>query len=415
MIAAMRVLFVHQNFPGQYLHLAPAMAARGHNVKAFTIQQHPVPKGVQIIKYTPQRGSSKNIHPWVTDIETKVIRGEAAAGVAMALRKQGYIPDLICAHAGWGEALFLKDVWPEARLLTIFELHYQTQGGDANFDPEFSVDDARNRMRLRMKNANSLLNLDVADHGVSATRFQWSTLPEIYRQRVSVIHEGVDTNAICPDANAQLALPSGQVLTKQDEVITFVGRNLEPYRGYHVFMRALPEILRRRPKAQVVIVGGDGVSYGKAAPEGTTWKQIFLDEVKDTLDMSRVHFLGMLSRDEFTRMLQVSSAHIYLTYPFVLSWSMIEAMSCGALVIGSSTAPVQEVLEDGRNGLLVDFFSRDEICAAIDRVMDHPDRMQALRDAARKTAVEGYDLQSICLPRQIALAEGVAAGKVPVF
>jgi glycosyltransferase involved in cell wall biosynthesis len=411
----MRVLFVHQNFPGQYLHLAPAMAARGHNVKAFTIQQHPVPKGVQVIKYTPQRGSSKNIHPWVTDIETKVIRGEAAAGVAMSLRKQGYIPDLICAHAGWGESLFLKDVWPEARLLTIFELHYQVQGGDASFDPEFSTDDARNRMRLRMKNANSLLNLDTADHGVSATRFQWSTLPEIYRPRVSVIHEGIDTTTICPDAGAQLALPSGQVLTRQDEVITFVGRNLEPYRGYHVFMRALPEILRRRPKAQVVIVGGDGVSYGKAAPEGSTWKQIFLDEVKDKLDMSRVHFLGMLPRDQFTRMLQVSSAHIYLTYPFVLSWSMIEAMSCGALVIGSSTAPVMEVLEDGRNGLLVDFFSRDEICNAIDRVMDHPDRMQVLRDAARRTAVAGYDLQAVCLPRQIALAEGVAAGKIPVF
>lgn len=414
MIAAMRVLFVHQNFPGQYLHLAPAMAARGHNVKAFTIQQHPVPKGVQVIKYTPQRGSSKNIHPWVTDIETKVIRGEAAAGVAMSLRKQGYIPDLICAHAGWGESLFLKDVWPESRLLTIFELHYRVQGGDANFDPEFSSDDARNRMRLRMKNANSLLNLDVADHGVSATRFQWSTLPEIYRSRVSVIHEGIDTNTICPDASAQFTLPSGQVLTREDEVITFVGRNLEPYRGYHVFMRTLPEILRRRPKAQVVIVGGDGVSYGKAAPEGTTWKQIFLDEVKDQLDMSRVHFPGMLPRDQFTRMLQVSSAHIYLTYPFVLSWSMIEAMSCGALVIGSSTAPVMEVLEDGRNGLLVDFFSRDEICNAIDRVMDHPDRMQALRDAARRTAVEGYDLQSVCLPRQIALAEGVATGKIPV-
>jgi len=413
MIAAMRVLFVHQNFPGQYLHLAPAMAARGHNVKAFTIQQHPAPKGVQVIKYTPQRGSSKNIHPWVTDIETKVIRGEAAAGVAMALRKQGYIPDLICAHAGWGECLFLKDVWPESKMLTLFELHYQVHGGDASFDPEFSSDDARNRMRLRMKNANSLLNLDVADHGVSATRFQWSTLPEIYRPRVSVIHEGIDTQTICPDAGAQLTLPSGQVLTRADEVITFVGRNLEPYRGYHVFMRALPEILRRRPKAQVVIVGGDGVSYGKAAPEGTTWKQIFFDEVKDQLDMSRVHFLGMLPRDQFTRMLQVSSAHIYLTYPFVLSWSMIEAMACGALVIGSSTAPVMEVLEDGRNGLLVDFFSREEICHAIDRVMEHPDRMQALRDAARRTAVEGYDLMSVCLPRQVALAEAVAAGKTP--
>jgi glycosyltransferase involved in cell wall biosynthesis len=409
----MRILFVHQNFPGQYLHLAPALAARGHNVKAFTIHAQPAPPGVQVIRYAPKRGSSKNIHPWVTDIETKVIRGEAAAGVAIALRKQGYVPDLICAHAGWGESLFLKDVWPEARMLTLFELHYQLYGGDANFDPEFSVDDPLNRMRLRMKNANSLVNLDAADHGVSATRFQWSTLPALYQHRVSVIHEGIDTNVICPNAQARLALPSGKVLTRADEVITFVGRNLEPYRGYHVFMRALPEILRRRPNAQVVIVGGDGVSYGKAAPEGTTWKQMFLDEVKDRLDMSRVHFPGMLSREQFTTMLQVSSAHVYLTYPFVLSWSMIEAMSCGAVVIGSSTAPVKEVIEDGRNGLLVDFFSRDEICSALDRVLDHPDRMQSIRDAARRTAVERYDMRTVCLPQQIALAEAVGAGKIP--
>lgn len=411
MISSMRILFVHQNFPGQYLHLAPAMAAKGHHVTALAIHQHPVPPGVQVIRYMPKRGSSKNIHPWVTDIETKVIRGEAAAGVALDMRKKGYIPDLICAHAGWGEALFLKDVWPEARLLSIMELHYVLQGGDANFDPEFSVDDPRNRMRLRLKNANSLLNLDIADRGVSATRFQWSTLPAIYQPHVSVVHEGVDTQKLQPDPEASIKLASGLVLGRKDEVITFVSRNLEPYRGYHGFMRALPEILRRRPNAHVLLIGGDGVSYGKAAPAGSTWKQIFLDEVKDRLDMARVHFIGQVPHDQFVRLLQVSSAHVYLTYPFVLSWSMLEAMSVGALVIGSATAPVMEVIEDGRNGLLVDFFSAEQLCTAIDRVLDNPDRMQALREEARKTVVQRYDLKTICLPQQIALAEDVAAGK----
>lgn len=407
----MKILFVHQNFPGQYLHLAPALARRGHIIHALAINEQPALPGVNVIRYRPKRGTSPNIHPWVSDVETKVIRGEAAAMVAMEMRRKGYVPDLICAHAGWGESLFLKDVWPQSRMLTIFELHYVIEGGDANFDPEFSKDDPRNRMRLRMKNANSLLNLDVADHGVSATKFQWSTLPEIYRSKVSVIHEGVDTEAICPNPDVSLTMPSGVMLTKRDEVITFVGRNLEPYRGYHRFMRALPEIQRRRPNAHVVIIGADGVSYGQAAPKGTTWRQIFLDEVKDRLDMSRVHFTGSLSRADFTRVLQLTSAHVYLTYPFVLSWSMIEAMSCGALVIGSSTSPVREVIEDGRNGLLVDFFSADELCAAIDRVFEHPDRLQALRDEARRTAVMNYDLKTVCLPRQVALAEKIGSGR----
>lgn len=404
----MKILFIHQNFPGQYLHLAPAMARRGHIVHAIGINKHPALPGVNVIHYAPKRGSTANIHPYAADIETKVIRGEAVARIAMEMRKKGYIPDLVCAHAGWGECLFVKDVWPETKLLSIFELHYVLQGGDANFDPEFATDDAANRMRLRMKNANSLLNLDVADHGVSATRFQWSTLPEIYRHKVSVIHEGIDTDAIRPDPGVRLKLPDGAALSKQDEVITFVGRNLEPYRGYHRFMRALPEIQRRRPNAQVVIIGAEGVSYGKAAPAGTSWKKIFFDEVKDRLDMSRVHFTGAVSRDDFTRLLQVTSAHVYLTYPFVLSWSMIEAMSCGALVIGSSTAPVMEVIEHGKNGLLVDFFSQEQLCDTIDRVFEHPDRFRELREAARRTAVAQYDLNRVCLPKQVALAERVA-------
>ena len=196
-------------------------------------------------------------------------------------------------------------------------------------------------------------------------------------------------------------------LGRDDEVITFVNRNLEPYRGWHVFARTLPEILRRRPKAQVLIVGGDEVSYGAKPKDGISFRQRYWEEVADRVDASRVHFLGKLPYAQFTRVLQVSGAHVYLTYPFVLSWSTLEAMSLGALVIGSRTPPVDEVIRDGENGLLVDFFDQKGIADAVDRVFEHPDRMQALRDAARRTAVERYDLKRVCLPRQLEIIEGL--------
>lgn len=410
----MRVLFVHQNFPAQYVHLAPALAARGDEVTALAIEgQKPIP-GVRIFRYKPQRGSSPNIHPWVTDIETKVIRGEAAAQAALKLKSRGYEPDVICAHPGWGEALFLKDVFPKARLLAFIEFWYKADGADFGFDPEFSEDGTTGRCRLRMKNANSLLNLDVADWCVSPTEWQRSTVPAFYQDRVSVIHDGIDTARIRPDPSASVKLAKrGVVLRPGDEVITFVNRNMEPYRGFHIFMRALPEILRRRPNAVVLIVGGDEVSYGKKLENGQTWRKKMLAEVGDQLDMQRVRFVGRISHDDFVSMLQVSAAHIYLTYPFVLSWSMLEAMAAGCLIIGSATPPVQEVIRDGENGLLVDFFSPQGLAETLDRALDSPQQMAALRQRARETVVARYDLQRYCLPRHVALVDAVADGRLP--
>ena len=203
------------------------------------------------------------------------------------------------------------------------------------------------------------------------------------------------------------------VLRPRDEVITFVNRQLEPYRGYHVFMRALPEILKRRPEAQVLIVGGNGVSYGRKPPEGKSWRTIFLDEVRDRIDMSRVHFLGQIPKPDFLSMLQVSSCHVYLTYPFVLSWSMLEAMANECLVIGSATPPVQEVIEDGRNGLLVDFHSPEQVATAVVRALARPEAYLPLREAARRSILDRYDLHSRCLPDLIRLIDTVAAGQRP--
>jgi glycosyltransferase involved in cell wall biosynthesis len=229
------------------------------------------------------------------------------------------------------------------------------------------------------------------------------------RARMTTLHEGIDCALVRPDRRAWLRLwRQDLILTQADEIITFVARNLEPYRGFHVFMRALPTILRRRPRAHVLIVGGDGVSYGNPPPPGTTFRELLLREVGDALDMGRVHFLGQVPYDVYLNVLQVSSAHIYLTYPFVLSWSFLEAMAAGCLVVASATAPVLEVLRDGENGLAVDFFATEMICDRIDEVLDHPDRMRALRRAARATVVGKFDFRTRTLPRWLRLLDKLA-------
>lgn len=401
----MNILFVHQNFPGQYKHLAPALTKRGHRVVALGIGDRKIP-GIEYFHYRPKRGTSDNTHPWVTDFEAKVIRAEACANACNELKRRSFKPDVICVHPGWGEALLLREVWPEAKQLHFVEFFYGSIGRDVGFDPEFPSPEFSGNCRLRIKNTNNLLNLFDMDHGISPTAWQRSTVPEQFREKIEVIHDGVDTDRLRPDASAvlQATNDSGETIrfTKADRVITFINRNLEPSRGYHQFMRAIPLIQKLDSEAHIVIIGGDGVSYG-AAPETGTWKTKYLDEVKDKIDLTRIHFLGKVPYDQFVSAMQISAAHIYLTYPFVLSWSMLEAMSLGAPIVGSRTPPVEEIIEDGVNGRLVDFFNPDEIArVAVDVANSANTEMLA---KARQTIVEQYDLSSICLPKQIELIE----------
>jgi glycosyltransferase involved in cell wall biosynthesis len=230
------------------------------------------------------------------------------------------------------------------------------------------------------------------------------------RDRIEVIFDGVDTEVMKPNPAAEVTLPNGRVIRAGDEVLTFINRNLEPYRGYHTFMRALPKVMAERPEAQVVIIGGDEVSYGRPAPDGKSWKELFLSEVRDSLDMERVHFMGKVPYATFVSLMQVSRVHAYLTYPFVLSWSMLEAMAAGCFVIGSRTAPVQELIEDGVNGRLVDFFDVPGWSDMIIKGLARPKRFVPLREAARKTIVDNYDLRTICLPRMVRFVEGFGPG-----
>ena len=412
----MKILFIHQNFPGQFKFLAPALAQQGHDVMAMTINPNHVPQwpGVTVVPYSITRSSTPHIHPWVSDFETKMIRAEACFRKALEIKTQGFAPHIIIAHHGWGESLFLKEVWPQAKLGIYCEFYYHPEGLDVGFDPEFPSTDPGDVCRVHMKNINNLLHFGAADAAISPTEFQASTFPEPFRQRITVVHDGIDTTTIAPnlDASLTLKMASGESMTlsRKEEVITFVNRNLEPMRGYHVFMRSLPKLLKERPKARVLIVGGTGSSYGAKPLDGKGWKEIFINEVRSKMSegqWSRVHFLGKLPYHHFITLLQLSRVHVYLTYPFVLSWSLLEAMSAWCSIVASDTPPLREVIRHDTNGRLVNFFDHQLLAHEIIALLDAPEERQRLGGNARKFAAENYDMQTVCLPKQLAWVNGL--------
>ena len=414
----MRILFVHQNFPGQYVHIIRRLAQQGqHQLVALGInhldRSRGIPDSLNHFRYRLDRGNTEGVHPLVVETETKVIRAEACARAAEQLKNKGFTPDLICAHPGWGEPLFLKAIWPDVPLLCYQEFFYNQQGFDSSFDPEFQDQlDWQAQAKLTMKNAYLHLTLEQADWNISPTHFQASSFPQHWRRKISVIHDGVDTRKALPNpAPSPLKLPDGTVLDHGQPIVTFVNRSLEPYRGCHTFFRAIPELQRLHPEARLVVVGNTkGVSYGAACPDGE-WRDQFLAEIEGQYDPSRVHFTGTLPYQQFIPLLQLSACHVYLTYPFVLSWSLLEAMACGCAVVGSDTAPVREVIRHGHNGLLVDFFSPGDLAMAVVELLNDPERAAAFGVAARRTVERTYELES-CVTRQLALMDLVASGGI---
>jgi len=408
----MQVLFVHQNFPGQYPHLARALLDRGDRVHAIGgPTARPLP-GVALHRYDPRpAGGIPECHPWVADLQTKSLRAEAVGKLLQKLLEGGLQPDVVVGHPGWGELLAVKDLLPTVPVLHQVEFVYQLSGGDTDFDPEFAQADWVSQTRLRLRRAPQLLALHDLDWGVAPTPWQASTVPAEYRQRLSVIHEGIDTTAIAPREGSVIALEkAGQRFRPGDPLVTFVARSLEPYRGFHVFMRALPRLLALRSDAHVIVVGDEGVSYGPPPAGGGSWKQRLLQELQGQLDLSRVHFVGRVPHPVLHDLFRVSACHVYLTYPFVLSWSLLEAMSCGAIVVASATPPVQDVIQAGRNGLLVDFFDSHALADTVAGVLADPPAHQHLGIAARRSVVDRFDLHSICLPQLLQLVDRLAGG-----
>lgn len=400
----MRVLFLHNNFPAQYLHLASALVRDPRHQVLFVTQNTDTElAGIQKLVFTPSRDAHESTHFYVRSYERAVLHGQAVFRVALKLKEIGFIPDVMCGHSGWGLTMFLKDAFPDVPLLCYFEWFTNARGSDIDFDlaDPLSLDDL---LRYRASNASMLVDLHSCDRGLSPTQWQLSQFPKEFQSKISVLHDGVDTNYFLPNPGYRLVLPDLD-LSQVDELITYVSRGMDLYRGFPQFIEAIAQVLAERPNCHVAIVAAERVAYGPARADGKSYKQWMLERVP--LDLSRVHFLGNLPYGLYKKVLQASSVHVYLTRPFVLSWSFMEAMASGCLIVASDTPPVREMMQDGVNGLLVDFFDVPAIARRITEALENQTELQPLRDRARATIVEQYALADL-LPRHIALLEEVA-------
>ena len=403
----MKTLFLHNNFPAQFGALGGYLAAEGWPVTFMTQRQGAKADGIDTVVYR-DREQPKDLrpHPFLAGTTKATVTGAAAAEVAEVLKtKRGYTPDVIVAHSGWGPGMFLKEVWPNVPYVGYFEWFYR---GDAD-DIAFVSGEARGvlgRARERMRNAPILTDLTAADAGLVPTRYQASQFPRLFRDRLTVMHDGIDTQIYAPGDPGEVCL-GGHAFRRGDEVVTYVARGMEPYRGFPEFMAALARVQKRRPELRAIVVGEDRTAYGRPLKDGKTYKEDALERLD--LDPSRVVFTGLLPRTEYLRVLQVSALHTYLTVPFVLSWSSMEAMSAGCLMLASDTAPVREVMADGQNAILVDHRDADALATAMEDALARREALAPLRAAARKTITDSYAARDVYPAKKVWLA-GLAAG-----
>jgi glycosyltransferase involved in cell wall biosynthesis len=382
-----KYLFVHQNYPGQYLHIVRHLAASGrHNVVFLSEPNANRIPGVRMVPYPRPTGAAAEAHVATREFDAAVRRAEVVAHTAANLKRLGFEPDIIIGHHGWGELLNLRDVWPDVPLLGYLEFYYNTHGVDVGFDPEFPIPDEE-FPRIRAKNAVNLLALNLGSSTQTPTKWQLSTYPDWARERITLLPEGVNLDLAMPNPQARRRnlVIAGTTIKPGEKLITYVSRDLEPYRGFHLMMRAIPHLLRARKDIRVVLVGADGISYGMPPAQGT-WREAMLAELGDGIDPKRVLFPGRIDYQVYLAMLQRSDAHVYLTYPFVASWSLREALAAGCVVIGSDTPTVREFVTHDQNGLLVSFFNPKGLADSVLRVLEDAPLARRLRENARHYA-----------------------------
>lgn len=403
----MKILLMHPNFPAQFLNLCLTLGPHSQfEIVYLTARKEGELPGVRKVYFESSRGPHPEMHPYLHSVESAVLQGQQAYKAALELKKTGFYPDIILGHSGWGSTLYMKDLFPRAALVGYFEWFYHAHGADMDFDPANPLG-VEGEMRARSINAPFLLDLAACDAGISPTRWQLQQFPKEFQQKIWRCHDGVQAERYVPSPGTKINFPDlGIDLREVEEVVTYVGRGMETYRGFPQFMQAMALVLERRPNCHVVIVGAERIAYGGKKPDGyASYKEWALKEVG--LDWSRVHFTGLLPRNRYLEVLQASSVHVYLTFPFVLSWSMLEAMSAGCLLVASDTPPVKEMLVDGANGLLVDFYNVRGIAARVEEALTSRQELTGMRAAARQTILDGYDWRKL-LPQQVAFLQQTA-------
>lgn len=393
----MNILFLHRNFPAQFRYLLHELSKDENNNIVFITNNMDSSRNmpnVTKVSYKIKREIPVDCHQYLRFVEESIIHGQSAAEAAIAVKEQGFNPDIIFGHT-WGQTLFMKDVFPDIPLLCYFEWFYNSKNSDVDFDGKIlNIDDIA---KLRIRNSHLLVDLYTCDYGITPTNFQKSQFPKEFHSKIKVLHDGVDTDFCKPDENAKFKVNEKLILTRKDEVVTYATRGMEAYRGFPEFMKAISILQKKRPNMQVVIAGEDRVCYGAQLAD-TTYKTLMLNTLD--LDLSRIHFVGNLPFNKYVNLLQISSAHVYLTYPFVVSWSLLDSMSCSCPIIASSTPPVKEFITDNYNGLLFDFYNIDEQVSKIEYALDNKSSKIELRNNARKTIVDSYALKDL-LPLHI--------------
>jgi glycosyltransferase involved in cell wall biosynthesis len=400
----MKILFVHHNMPGQYREMIQWLAAQKQHDLVFLTQKDPPPKikGVTTVRYKAHHKAEKDAYGLSKVWEDATGYGYGAARAMRKLKlEHNYTPDIILGHTGWGELLFTKDVWPDVPVIGFFEYFYNNDGGIVGFDPERPPSEESDFLN-RARNVVPLSSFDSVDLGVVPTHWQKNTYPSYFHKKFYCCHDGVRTDLLKADPDVEISLGRlDKPLTRDDEVFTFMARNLERARGFHVLMRALPQIQAERPNARVLIIGGNGSSYGKKSTHPGGLRGEMEEELGTRVDWSRVHFLGKVPYDTYQKVIQISRCHLYLTMPFVLSWSCIEAMSMGATMVATDVAPVREAITHGKTGLLIDFHDPSHLADQVVKVLANPEDYAHLGVAARKHAIKHYDFLTRCLPMHI--------------
>jgi len=393
-----RILFVHLNFPAQFRNLASFLGrSPGNEVVFLTMNENPgwnIP-GVRKAVFAPDggaipEGSALNSKFWETSR-----KAYGALRTAVELRRQGFVPDVICGHSGWGPTMYLCDVFPESAFVGYFEWFYDVMSADMQFSGVPLTLDAR--MEVRSNNIPILIDLQNCTRGICPTRWQLEQFPADFRSKISVIHDGVDTNYFSPDPGTKMVLP-GLDLSGATEIVTYATRGMEAYRGFPQFLEAAVEVVKQRPGCHVVIGGNDSSHYGPPPEPGKTWKEVLVERLQP--DPERIHFVGSLPYGHYRTLLRASAVHVYLTRPFVLSWSFLEALSCGCLVVAADTEPVREVAIDGHNALFTDMRSPGAIAGRIMEALENRSNLDGIRKQARQSVLDRYDVRKV-LPLQL--------------
>jgi len=408
-----RLLLIHQNFPGQFRQLAPHLEGLGHELVAIGSHQRPVALQGRLLRYEEPaklEGVPLGSQVWHDGLE----RAARVARLVEGLAREGWRPQLILGHSGWGETLGLSQVWPRVPQILWPELWVRPEHGGYGVDPLKPAPGLDSRLEQLGRNALTRTALADASCWVLPTQHQAQSLPVAFRDhRLHVIHEGIDTHLAKPNPAVRFDVRN-VTIDRSVPTITFVNRNLERLRGFDLFMRALPLIQRQHPQVRVLIVGDNEPGYGGGDGHAQPLRDRMLQELQGQLDLERIHFLGRVPHPVLMALLQASWVHVYLSYPFILGWSLLEAMACGCCIVGSEGMPVAEAITHNVEGCLVPLDQPGVLAEQVLQLLHNPQQRERFGVAARRRALLYDQRLTLAALTQLLERQASAASLMPV-